>query len=57
MNYTNLIIRKSKINRDLILSRNMEGVYRIFLFGQEIFNDLNYNNTSNKFNTLEKENV
>ncbi|MFA5049268.1 MAG: hypothetical protein WC516_09655 [Patescibacteria group bacterium] len=53
MNYNNLILRKSKIKRDLILSRNIEGVYRIFLFGQEIFNDLNYNNTSNKFNELE----
>jgi hypothetical protein len=57
MNYNNLILRKSKIKRDLILSRNIEGVYRIFYFGQEIFNDLSYNIVSNKFNELEKENV
>ena len=51
----NLIIRRSKIKRDLILTRNAEKVYWIYLFGKDVDNGLDYTEMSDKFNELEKQ--
>lgn len=50
-----LIIRRSKKMRDLFLTCNTEKVYRVYLFGQEMMNDLDYDKVSDYFNALEKE--
>jgi len=50
----NLIIRVDKVH-DLILSRNMEGVYFIFHYGQMVFNGMDYNTVSDEFNKIIKE--
>jgi len=49
-----LIIRVSKINRSLILSMNIENVYRVFIDGVEKFNGLCYNEASDFYNKLEQ---
>lgn len=51
----NLVIRRSKHVRDLFLTSNPEKVYRVYLFGQEMMNDLDYDKVSDYFNELEKE--
>jgi hypothetical protein len=51
----NLIIRRSKVVRDLFLTSNTEKVYRVYLFGQEMMNGLEYDKVSDYFNALEKE--
>lgn len=48
-----LIIRRSK-NKDLILSCNNEKVYRLFRFGQEIDNDIDYDRISDQFDEMDK---
>ncbi len=50
-----LIIRRSQIKRDMVLSCNSEKVYRVFLFGKEILNSLNYDEVSNYFDWMEEE--
>jgi len=50
-----LVIRKSRSVPDLILTCNREKVYRVFLFKQEMMNDLDYDKVSNYFNQLEAE--
>jgi hypothetical protein len=49
--YNNLIIRVDKV-KDLILLRNRENVYFIFRFGQSIFNSLDYDLISDRFNEI-----
>lgn len=51
----NLIIRKSKIYKDLILTCNIEKVYRVYLNGEEKINNIDYDIVSDYFNELEKE--
>jgi len=50
----NLIIRVDKVH-DLVLSRNMEGVYFLYQYGQMIFNNMDYNIVSDEFNKIIKE--
>ena len=52
---TPLIIRRSKKVKDLFLTSNTEKVYRVYLFGQEMINGLEYDKVSDYFNALEKE--
>jgi hypothetical protein len=47
----NLIIRVNKI-KDLILSCNIEKVYFIFHHGTMVFNGLDYDVVSDKFNSI-----
>jgi len=48
-----LIIRRSKKVHDLYLTCNSEKVYRVFRFGQEVLNTLDYDQASDHFNSLE----
>lgn len=50
-----LIIRVSKINTSLILSQNIEQVFRVHLNGVENFNTLHYESASDTFNLIEAE--
>ena len=52
--YENLIIRRSKTHKDLVLSSNVEKVFRVFYKGQEKLNTLNYDEASDYFNDFEK---
>lgn len=52
---SNLIIRRSKIIKDLILTSNIEKVYRVYLSNEEKYNNIDYNKVSDYFNKLEKE--
>ena len=49
------VLRRDKV-KELHLYRNIEGVYFISQYGTNIFNDLNYDVVSDKFNSLLKEN-
>jgi hypothetical protein len=49
--YNNLIIRVDKI-KDLVLLCNREKAYFLFHFGQSIFNSLDYDLVSDKFNEI-----
>lgn len=49
----NLVIRKSKVHKNLILIQNCEKVYFIFCDGQMIDNNLDYNTISDNFNGIE----
>lgn len=49
----NLIIRRDRI-KELYLVQSIEKVYKIFQYGQEIFNNFDYNVVSDKFNLLIK---
>lgn len=49
----NIVIRTSKVKENLILVQNCEKVYFIFLDGQAIDNNLDYNTISDNFNGIE----
>jgi hypothetical protein len=49
--YNTLIIRVDRV-KDLILFRNREKVYFLFRYGQAIFNSLDYDIVSDKFNEI-----
>ena len=50
-----LIIRRSKKHEHLILTYNIEKVFRIYLNGEEKMNNIDYNIISDYFNKLENE--
>jgi len=52
----NLIIRRDK-KKDLILSRNVEGIYFLWHFGNMVYNSINYDLVSDKFNEITKEKI
>lgn len=49
----NLVIRKSKVKENLVLIQNCEKVYFIFVDGQMVDNNLDYNTISDNFNGIE----